>query len=109
MKPIAILSEERHPSDKFKDVPTAKEQGYDVVWSSPQSLTLPPKADPALVAWWDDKLQKMVKTDAWKQMVAENYFRDIYTPAAEAGAAMEKLQQRYVDILTELGLAKPVQ
>jgi putative tricarboxylic transport membrane protein len=109
MKPIAILSEERHPSDKFKDVPTAKEQGFDVVWNSPQSLTLPPKADPALVAWWDGKLQEMVKTDAWKQMVAENYFRDIYKPAAEAGAAMEALQKRYLDILTELGLAKPVQ
>ncbi|MGQ7792041.1 tripartite tricarboxylate transporter substrate binding protein [Faunimonas sp. B44] len=106
MKAIAILSEDRHPSDEFKDVPTAREQGFDVVWSSPQSLTLPPDADPELIAWWDDKLQKMVATDAWKNMLAENYFRDIYAPASEAGAEMDKLHERYLNILTELGLAK---
>jgi len=109
VRPIAILSAERHPSDKFKDVPTAKEQGYDVQWDSPQSLVLPPDADPELVAWWDDKLQKMIATDAWKQMLAENYFRDAYAPASEAGAALEALHKRYFDILTELGLAKSAQ
>jgi putative tricarboxylic transport membrane protein len=107
IKPIAILSDERHPSAEFKDVPTAKEQGFDVVWDSPQSLTLPPDTDPALVAWWDDKLQKMVKTDAWKQMIQETYFRDAYLPADQAGAEMDKLHQRYLKVLTDLGLAKP--
>lgn len=106
IKAIAILSEERHPSEEFKDVPTAKEQGVDFTWDSPQSLVLPPDSDPALVAWWDDKMQKLVQTDAWKQMLAENYFRDAYVPAAEAGAAMERLHERYKTILTELGLAK---
>ncbi len=107
VKPIAILSEERHPSDKFKDIPTAKEQGIDITWDSPQSVALPPETDPALVAWWDDKFGQMVKSDAWKAMVEENYFRDIYTPQAETRVAMDALYQRYLGVLTDLGLAKP--
>ncbi len=107
VKPIAILSDERHPSDKFKDIPAAKEQGLDIVWDSPQSVALPPETDPALVAWWDDKFSKLVKSDAWKKMLEENYFRDAYTPQAETRAAMDKLYQRYLAVPTDLGLAKP--
>lgn len=109
IKPLAILSAERSAADKFKDIPTAKEQGFDVMWDSPQSIGLPPETDPALVAWWDDKLAKMVETDAWKSMVAENYFRDIYTRQSETKAAMDELYQRYLAVLTKLGLAKPQQ
>lgn len=109
VKPIAILSEERHPNDKFKDIPTAKEQGIDITWDSPQSVALPPETDPALVAWWDDKFSQMAKSDAWKKMVEENYFRDIYTRQADTKASMDALYQRYLTVLTDLGLAKPQQ
>ena len=108
-KPIAILSEERSTAEKFKDVPTAKEQGFDVVWDSPQSLGLPPDTDPALLAWWDDKIQKMVQSDAWKTMLEENYFRDAYVPASGAKARMDELYQRYLNVLTDLELAKQQQ
>jgi putative tricarboxylic transport membrane protein len=103
---VAILSDERHTAEKFKDVPTAKEQGLDIVWNSPQSLALPPDTDPALVAWWDDKIKKMVESDAWKTMLEQSYFRNAYVPASEARAAMDQLYQRYHTVLTDLGLAK---
>lgn len=109
VKPIAILSEERSTAEEFKDVPTAKEQGFDVVWDSPQSLGLPPDTDPALVAWWDDKIQTMVQSDAWKTMLQESYFRDAYVPASEAKAAFDRLYQRYLAVLTDLELAKQQQ
>lgn len=106
MKPLAILSEERSTAPDFKDVPTAKEQGYDILWDSPQSLGLPPKTDPALVAWWDDKIKKMVESETWKKMLADNYFRGTYVPASEAKAAMDQIYKRYLTVLTDLGLAK---
>jgi putative tricarboxylic transport membrane protein len=109
VKAIAILSPERSTAEKFKDIPTAVEQGYDVVWDSPQSLGLPPDTDPALVAWWDDKVHQMVESDAWKQMLTDNYFRGAYVPADGAKAAMDEIYQRYLGVLTDLGLAKPQQ
>lgn len=108
-RPLAILSEERHPSPKFSDIPTAKEQGFDIVWDSPQSLALPGDVDPALVAWWDDKIGKMVKSAAWQKVVEDNYYRDAYVPQAEAKAAMDGLYERYHTVLNKLGLAKPQQ
>lgn len=107
VKAIAILSPERSTAEKFSSVPTAVEQGYDIVWDSPQSLGLPAETDPALVAWWDDKVKKLVESDAWKQMLADNYFRGTYVPASEAKGAMDEIYQRYLGVLTDLELAKP--
>jgi putative tricarboxylic transport membrane protein len=109
VKPIAILSPERSTAENFADIPTAVEQGFDVIWDSPQSLGLPPDTDPALVAWWDDKIQQMVASDTWTQMLEDNYFRGTYVPAGEAGAAMDDIYQRYLTVLTDLGLAKQQQ
>ena len=109
VKPIAILSPERSTAEEFADVPTAVEQGFDVVWDSPQSLGLPPDTDPALVAWWDERIGTMVESEAWQQMLTDNYFRGTYVPAGEAKAAMDEIYQRYLTVLTDLGLAKPQQ
>ena len=109
VKPIAILSEERSTAEQFADIPTAREQGVDIVWDSPQSIALPPETDPALVAWWDDKIQQMVESEAWQTMLEENFFRDAYVPASEARARYDELYQRYLTVLTNLGLAKPQQ
>ena len=64
-KAIAVLSNERRPEPELKDVPTAKEAGYDVVWGSDHGIAGPPDLDPAVAAWWQDKISKMVQTAAW--------------------------------------------
>jgi putative tricarboxylic transport membrane protein len=107
VKPIALLAEERNPAEALADIPTAREQGFDVVWDSTQLIALPPDTDPALVAWWDDKLQQMVQTQRWQDLLAASYFRDAYVPAAEAGAAMQAMHDRYLPVMTTLGLAQP--
>ncbi len=106
VKPIALLAEDRNPAPELAEIPTAREQGVDVVWDSTQSLVLPPNTDPALVAWWDDKIGKMVQSQRWKELVAQNYYRDAYQPAAETGAALQQLYDRYLPVMQRLGLAK---
>ena len=39
----------------------------------------------------------MVASDAWTQMLTDNYFRGTYVPAGEAKAAMDEIYQRYLD------------
>ncbi len=60
-RPLAILSEKRRPEDSYKDVPTAKEQGYDVVFGQNWSVALPPGIEPELAVWWEDKFRKVVE------------------------------------------------
>ncbi|MDD3344139.1 MAG: tripartite tricarboxylate transporter substrate binding protein [Sulfurospirillaceae bacterium] len=60
-KVLAVLSDERLPG-KFKDLPTAKEQGFDVVWTIWRGFYLAPNVTDEQYNYWVDVLQKLVKT-----------------------------------------------
>jgi putative tricarboxylic transport membrane protein len=105
-KAIAVLSEQRRAEPEFKDVPTAKEVGYDVVWNSYYGIAGTPSLDPAVVAWWNDKIAKMVATPAWEQMVRDSFLTSAHVPANEARPVMDKIYERFLNVLRELDLAK---
>jgi putative tricarboxylic transport membrane protein len=103
---IAVLNEKRRTDEALKDIPTAREQGYDVVWGQAWGLLGAANLDPAVVAWWDDKLGKMVQTDEWKKMIADNYLRSEYTNSAETKVLLTRIYQEHLDLLRALGLSK---
>jgi putative tricarboxylic transport membrane protein len=105
-KPLAILSEQRNGAPEYKDVPTAKEQGLDIVWGSYYGISGPPDLDPAVVAWWDDKLAKMVQTDGWKEMIKENFLSSEYVGSAKAKPMLDEIYQRFLGVLRDVQLAK---
>lgn len=103
---IAVLNETRRTDEALKDIPTAREQGFDVVWGQAWGLLGAANLDPAVVAWWDDKLGKMVQTPEWKKMIAENYLRSEYTDSAQTKVLLAKIYQEHLDLLRNLGLSK---
>lgn len=74
-RPLAILSEKRRPEDSYKHVPTAKEQGYDVVFGQNWSVALPPGASPELAVWWEDKFRRVVNTKTWQDGLKAKFQR----------------------------------
>jgi putative tricarboxylic transport membrane protein len=105
-KPIALLSEKRRPEPEFKDLKTAKEQGYNVIWGQSWGLAGPPNMDPALVKYWQDAIAKLVKNPAWQAGLAENFQRSDYDPATDPKAELKKLHEEHLALLKELGLSK---
>jgi putative tricarboxylic transport membrane protein len=105
-KPLAILTEKRYTAKELKDVPTAREQGFDVVFAQNWGLAGPPGMDPALTKWWDDKLQKAVRTKAWKDLTAANFIRSEYIDSAKVPGALANQYQQYLQVLRHLGVAK---
>jgi putative tricarboxylic transport membrane protein len=105
-KLLAVLSEKRRTEADFKDVPTAKEQGFDIVWGQSWGLAGPPDMNPELVKFWDDAIQKLVATNAWKDMVKEMYLRSEVVPASQVKAHMAQLHNEHLALLRDLGLAK---
>ena len=103
---LAVLSEKRRAEPEFKDLPTAKEQGFDIVWGQAWGLAGPPGMDPALVKFWDDAVQKLVATDAWKAMVKEMFLRSEVVPASKAKEHFAELHNQHLAVLRDLGLAK---
>jgi len=106
VKPLAILSEQRRSEPEFASIGTAQEQGVDVVWGQDFGVVGPPGLDPALVAWWDQTLARLVETDAWNAMLQESYLRPSYTDSAATKEMMAQLYQRYLRVLRNVGLAK---
>jgi putative tricarboxylic transport membrane protein len=106
LKLLAVLSENRRTDPEFKDVPTAKEQGFNILWGQSWGLAGPPGMDPALVKFWDDAIQKLVVTDEWKAVVNEMFLRSEVVPASKVKEHMVELHNQHLAVLRDLNLAK---
>lgn len=67
---LAVLSEERVPG--FDDIPTAIEQGFDVVAVNWRGLYVPGGISDADFQKWADRLQAVADSAEWKQVMADN-------------------------------------
>lgn len=105
-KILGVLSENRVELPAFKDVPTAREQNLDVVWTSWYGIAGAPGMSPEVVAWWDDKFSRVVKSDPWKKMIDENFLETAYLPSSEMPPVLDGLYQKFLAVLRELKLAK---
>ncbi len=89
VRALAVLTEERVPG--FDDIPTAKEQGLDVVAVNWRGLYVPRGVSDDTFNSWADKLQKVADSAEWKEAMAANGL----APFTKVGANF----QNYVDNL----------
>jgi putative tricarboxylic transport membrane protein len=105
-KILGLLAENRRTEPELKDIPTAKEQGYNALYVQEFGNNGPPNMDPALVAWWDDKLRKLVQSKGWQDMAKEAYLRTEYIGADKVQAKIKEMAEQHRQILNDLGLIK---
>ncbi len=67
---IAVLTDERVPG--FEDIPTAKEQGYDVVAVNWRGLYVPKGISDEKFEEWAGKLQQVADSDEWAAAMEAN-------------------------------------
>jgi putative tricarboxylic transport membrane protein len=67
---LAVLTEERIPG--FEDIPTAKEQGFDVVAVNWRGLYIPKGVSDATFDLWASRLKKVADSNEWKAAMAAN-------------------------------------
>lgn len=67
---LAVLTEERVPG--FDDIPTAKEQGVDVVAVNWRGLYVPKDVSDETFNMWAERLQKVADSDEWKETMEAN-------------------------------------
>lgn len=70
VRALAVLTEERVPG--FDDIPTAKEQGYDVVAVNWRGLYVPKDISDDDFNKWAERLQKVADSDEWKEQMVAN-------------------------------------
>jgi putative tricarboxylic transport membrane protein len=98
-KALALLSDSRRTDPELRDIPTAREQGVDVVWGQEFGLAGPPELAPDVAAWWEQRLALMVETDEWKKEMRESFLTTSFTRRAETGKKMAELNALYKRVL----------
>jgi putative tricarboxylic transport membrane protein len=102
-KVLALLSEERLPG-VMADIPTAKEQGYDAVWTIWRGFYLGPKVSDEEYNYWVEKIKALVETPEFKE---EREVRGLYPftlIGEEYHTFMQKEESRFKTLAKEAGL-----
>ncbi|CBA32384.1 hypothetical protein CTU_28880 [Cronobacter turicensis z3032] len=66
LRVLAVFADERLPG-QLAQVPTAKEQGFDVVWPIIRGFYVGPKVSDADYQWWVQAFEKLQQTDEFKK------------------------------------------
>ncbi|WP_188408127.1 Bug family tripartite tricarboxylate transporter substrate binding protein [Agaricicola taiwanensis] len=102
MRVLGVASPERL-SGPFAELPTFKEQGYEVVTETWRGVFGPPAMPAAGVKYWQDALGKMVKTDAWRTELTKNQWVDRFETESFP-ATLDREHEEFRKSLIELGL-----
>lgn len=102
---ISVSAPQRMGGD-LAQVPTLREQGYDVSLSNWRAIIGPRGLSAAQVAYWEDVLAKVVATDEWKAVLEKQFWDGNFLRSREFGKYMENEYSQTKGIMTELGLVK---
>lgn len=90
----------------LKDVPTWKELGVNVEYSSAQGFAAPRGAPPAAIAFWESVLARLSKDPEWQKMLERSMWQGAYMTSAEMRRYYTEEFERFRGALNELGLVK---
>jgi putative tricarboxylic transport membrane protein len=103
LRAIGVTSPQRLPG---VDVPTFKEQGIDLVLTNWRSVIAPPGITDAQKKALGEAIDKMVKSQAWKDILKQKGWDDAYMPADAFAAFLKQEQARVRGVLQSIGLVK---
>ncbi|KRW59429.1 Bug family tripartite tricarboxylate transporter substrate binding protein [Pseudomonas sp. TTU2014-080ASC] len=92
MRILAVMSEERLPGAVVADIPTAKEQGFDVVWPVIRGFYLGPKVSDEAYAWWKTSFDQLLASEDFATLRTE---RELY-PFAMTGEELDSYVKNQV-------------
>ena len=104
MRILAISTPKRSPG--LPDVPTFREQGFDVVIEGWTVFMGPKGLTPAQVAYWEELFSRTVQHPEWKQYLEFNAWEWGYKNSRDTLEYLKKDYDVSKALLTELGMAK---
>jgi len=88
------------------DVPTLKEQGFDIQAGALRSFVAPAGIPREAAKTLENTLAKVHKSAAWRDYMARNMYEDVYMNAEEFGKWLSAQQTEMLQFLTDVGLAQ---
>ena len=88
------------------DIPTLKEQGIDVELANWRAIVAAPGLDDAQKKALLDLVDQTVKSDAWKKVLADKKWTDLYLPGDQFAQLLEKETATTTGVLQRVGLVQ---
>jgi putative tricarboxylic transport membrane protein len=101
---LAVMAEKR--LTHFPDLPTATEQGVDVVFPVWRGLYLAPGVPAEAVSYWTTTIEKMATSPEWAEEARKLGWEPVARVGADFDAYVKGEHERYVTLLKELGFAQ---
>lgn len=92
MRMLAVFSEQRLDKPGMAQIPTAREQGYDIVWPVVRGFYVGPKVSDAEYAWWKTAFDSMLASDDFKTLREQ---RELF-PFAMTGTQLDTYVKQQV-------------
>ena len=90
----------------LKGVPHWRGMGIDMQILHWRGLFAPPGTPPEVIAFWDERLGKLMKTEPWKKALAQYGWADAFADSAQFKRELVAEREVAAKLLRELGFAK---
>lgn len=102
VKALGVLTEERVPG--FEDIPTAKEQGLDVVAVNWRGLYVPKDISDERFQEWADKLAAVAASDEWQAAMEANGLAPFTKVGGDFQSWVDSVVAQTVELSKEIGV-----
>ena len=100
---IAVLADERLPG-AVSQLPTAKEQGFDISWPIIRGFYMGPKVSDAEFNWWVDTFNKMLASPDFDKLRTERGLFPFDKTGADLDAFVKERVSSFEVLASEFGL-----
>ena len=104
LRPIAMFSPER--LEKWPNVPTAREQGFDVTLEQYRGVIAAGGLTRDQALFWQGAMVKLFQSNDFKKYMSDNGLRPLLKVGDDSEKYIAEQNKFYTEILTELGIAK---
>ncbi|OEC59727.1 MULTISPECIES: Bug family tripartite tricarboxylate transporter substrate binding protein [Pseudomonadaceae] len=106
MRILAVLSEERLPGEDKANIPTAKEQGYDITWPVVRGFYLGPKVSDEEYAWWKAAFDQLLASEDFAKLRGQRELFPFAMTGPELDAYVKQRVAQYKEMAKEFGLTQ---
>ncbi len=106
LRALAQSADHRVGESQVAKIPTCEEQGIDATFVNWRGIFGPPEMPEYAVNYWRDTFAKMVKTDEWKAARKKNGWDDAYLDGPDFSVFLDKVNEEYKGILSDIGMLK---
>ena len=97
VKLLVISSDKR--IKELPDTPTWTEEGIELVFEHWRGVMGPPNMTKDEIQFWDSTIEKMVRTEEWKQTLKKYMWKDFYKNSSETSTFLEEQEKMYKTLM----------